>query len=138
MISLFGGWTRPRASCLAPWALAANLFVGGGGGSLGDGLFGFIINAAKTDAGSNLLQTPSLMTLDNEEATILVGQEVPITTGEALLDGNTNPFRTTQRQDIGVKLVVRPTPNSNFRRVDARVLDGDTPIVSLSTVVGRN
>jgi hypothetical protein len=33
---------------------------------------------------------------------------------------------------------VRPTPNSNFRRVDARVLDGDTPIVSLSTVVGRN
>ena len=37
-----------------------------------------------------------------------------------------------------VKLVVRPTPNSNFRRVDARVLDGDTPILSLSTVVGRN
>jgi general secretion pathway protein I len=37
-----------------------------------------------------------------------------------------------------VKLVVRPTPNSNFRRVDAGVLDGDTPILSLSTVVGRN
>ena len=92
--------------------LGANGFVGGGGGSIGDGLFGFIINAAKTDAGSNLLQTPSLMTLDNEEATILVGQEVPITTGEALLDGNTNPFRTTQRQDIGVKLVVRPQINA--------------------------
>jgi general secretion pathway protein D len=92
--------------------LGANGFVGGGGGSIGDGLFGFIINAAKTDAGSNLLQTPSLMTLDNEEATILVGQEVPIITGEALLDGNTNPFRTTQRQDIGVKLVVRPQINA--------------------------
>ena len=92
--------------------LGANGFVGGGGGSIGDGLFGFIINAAKTDAGSNLLQTPSLMTLDNEEATILVGQEVPITTGETLLDGNTNPFRTTQRQDIGVKLVVRPQINA--------------------------
>ncbi|MFT4911760.1 MAG: general secretion pathway protein D [Brevundimonas sp.] len=92
--------------------LGANGFVGGGGGSLGNGLFGFIINAAKTDAGSNLLQTPSLMTLDNEEATILVGQEVPITTGEALLDGNSNPFRTTQRQDIGVKLVVRPQINA--------------------------
>ena len=92
--------------------LGANGFVGGGGGRLGNGLFGFIINAAKTDSGSNLLQTPSLMTLDNEEATILVGQEVPITTGEALLDGNSNPFRTTQRQDIGVKLVVRPQINA--------------------------
>ncbi|WP_439478015.1 type II secretion system secretin GspD [Brevundimonas sp.] len=92
--------------------LGANGFIGGGGGRIGDGLFGFIINAAKTDAGSNLLQTPSLMTLDNEEATILVGQEVPITTGETLLDGNSNPFRTTQRQDIGVKLIVRPQINA--------------------------
>ena len=92
--------------------LGANGFVGGGGGRIGDGLFGFIINAAKTDQGSNLLQTPSLMTLDNEEATILVGQEVPITTGETLLDGNSNPFRTTQRQDIGVKLIVRPQINA--------------------------
>ena len=92
--------------------LGANGFIGGGGGRIGDALFGFIINAAKTDSGSNLLQTPSLMTLDNEEATILVGQEVPITTGETLLNGNDNPFRTTQRQDIGVKLVVRPQINA--------------------------
>ncbi|MBL0946545.1 MAG: type II secretion system secretin GspD [Brevundimonas sp.] len=92
--------------------LGANGFIGGGGGRVGDALFGFIINAARSDAGSNLLQTPSLMTLDNEEATILVGQEVPITTGETLLNGNTNPFRTTQRQDIGVKLVVRPQINA--------------------------
>ncbi len=92
--------------------LGANGFIGGGGGRIGDGLFGFIINAAKTDDGSNLLQTPSLMTLDNEEATILVGQEVPVTTGETLLDGNSNPFRTTQRQDIGVKLIVRPQINA--------------------------
>ena len=92
--------------------LGANGFIGGGGGRIGDGLFGFIINAAKSDEGSNLLQTPSLMTLDNEEATILVGQEVPITTGETLLDGNSNPFRTTERQDIGVKLIVRPQINA--------------------------
>ncbi|WP_348521471.1 type II secretion system secretin GspD [Brevundimonas sp. A19_0] len=92
--------------------LGANGFIGGGGGRIGDALFGFIINAAKTDSGSNLLQTPSLMTLDNEEATILVGQEVPITTGETLLNGNDNPFRTTQRQDIGVKLIVRPQINA--------------------------
>jgi len=92
--------------------VGANGFVGGGASQIGDGLFGFIINAAKSDEGSNLLQTPSLMTLDNEEATILVGQEVPITTGETLLDGNSNPFRTTQRQDIGVKLVVTPQINA--------------------------
>lgn len=93
--------------------VGANGFIGGGGGRIGsDGLFGFIINAAKSDEGSNLLQTPSLMTLDNEEATILVGQEVPITTGETLLDGNSNPFRTTQRQDIGVKLIVKPQINA--------------------------
>lgn len=109
--------------------LGANGFVGGGGGSLGDGLFGFIINAAKTDAGSNLLQTPSLMTLDNEEATILVGQEVPVTTGETLLDGNANPFRTTQRQDIGVKLVVRPQINAGgsitlFMRQEVSSING--------------
>lgn len=109
--------------------LDANGFVGGGGGSIGDGLFGFIINAAKSDDGSNLLQTPSLMTLDNEEATILVGQEVPITTGEALLDGNSNPFRTTQRQDIGVKLIVRPQINAGgsitlFMRQEVSSING--------------
>ena len=100
------------ASAAVNGLLGANGFIGGGGGRIGDALFGFIINAAKTDSGSNLLQTPSLMTLDNEEATILVGQEVPITTGETLLNGNDNPFRTTQRQDIGVKLIVRPQINA--------------------------
>ena len=92
--------------------VGANGFVGGGGFEVGDGLFGFIINAAKTDDGSNLLQTPSLMTLDNEEATFLVGQEVPITTGQTLLDGNSNPFTTTDRKDIGVRLTVRPQINA--------------------------
>lgn len=67
--------------------VGANGFIGGGGGRIGsDGLFGFIINAAKSDEGSNLLQTPSLMTLDNEEATILVGQEVPIDLVEAVAE----------------------------------------------------
>jgi general secretion pathway protein D len=92
--------------------LGANGFVGGGAGRIGDGLFGFIINAAKTDSGSNLLQTPSVITLDNVEANILVGQEVPVTTGDVLLDGQTNPFRTTERKEIGVRLTVRPQINA--------------------------
>ena len=50
----------------------------------GNAIFGTIINAVRSDNQSNILSTPSLMTLDNQEAHILVGQEIPITTGEAL------------------------------------------------------
>jgi general secretion pathway protein D len=48
------------------------------------------------------------MTLDNEEATFLVGQQIPITTGEALSDNFENQFRTVKREDVGVRLQVRP------------------------------
>jgi general secretion pathway protein D len=83
------------------------------GGTLsGDSLFGFIINAVREDNSSKLLSTPHIMTLDNREATFLVGQEVPITTGETLGDGNDNPFRTIQRQDVGIRLTVRPQINA--------------------------
>ena len=51
------------------------------------------------------------MTMDNEEASIIVGQEIPITTGETLSGSNSNPFRSVTRQEIGVKLVVRPQIN---------------------------
>src|SRR5690606_20042942 len=81
-------------------------------GSAGDTLFGLIINAVKTDNGSNLLSTPSIMTLDNEPARILVGQEVPITSGEVLGDSNSNPFRTIDRQDVGIQLEVTPQINA--------------------------
>ncbi|MCR5881097.1 hypothetical protein [Phenylobacterium sp. J367] len=66
----------------------------------------------KSDTHSNLLSTPSIMTLDNQAATILVGQEVPVTTGEVLADSNTNPFRTTARQNVGVQLEVTPQINA--------------------------
>lgn len=92
--------------------LRLNGFVGGGVGSAGDILLGAVVNAVRSDSASNILSTPSVMTLDNQEATFLVGQEVPVTTGEVLADNNANPFRTTQRQDIGVKLIVRPQINA--------------------------
>lgn len=97
---------------------AAQALLGLGGGLLGFGaerdnrLFGLIINAVKTDTGSSLLSTPSILTLDNEEARIMVGQEVPITTGEVLSGNNDNPFRTIDRQDVGIQLTVRPQINS--------------------------
>ncbi|HVI34466.1 type II secretion system secretin GspD [Phenylobacterium sp.] len=92
--------------------LGTNGLILGGGGQSGDVLFGFVINAVKTDGQSNLLSTPSIMTLDNQPATILVGQEVPVTTGEVLGDSNTNPFRTTARQNVGVQLEVTPQINA--------------------------
>ena len=92
--------------------LTLNGFVGGGGLQIGDVLLGAIVNAVKSDSGSNLLSTPSVMTLDNQPATFLAGQEIPVTTGEVLADNNSNPFRTTERQDIGVKLEVRPQINA--------------------------
>jgi general secretion pathway protein D len=97
---------------------AATSVLGASGGFAGfgtqigkDGLFATIINAIKTDTQSNLLSTPSVMTLDNQEAKILVGQEIPITTGEALGRNFDNTFRTVQRQNVGILLEVKPQIN---------------------------
>jgi general secretion pathway protein D len=93
--------------------LSSNGALGAVTGTLGgDTLFGFIINAVREDGSSKLLSTPSILTLDNREAFILVGQEVPITTGEVLGDANSNPFRTIQRQDVGIRLTVTPQINA--------------------------
>jgi general secretion pathway protein D len=91
---------------------ATGMTVGGGGQIGNDALFGVVINAVKSDNASNLLSTPSVMTLDNQPATLLVGQEVPITTGESLGANNENPFRTIARQNVGVQLEVTPQINA--------------------------
>jgi general secretion pathway protein D len=75
--------------------------------------FGAIINAVQSDTASNVLSTPSIMTLDNQEAKLLVGQEVPVTTGEALSSNFENQFRTVQRQNVGIQLDVKPQVNSS-------------------------
>ncbi|MBB1472425.1 type II secretion system secretin GspD [Luteimonas sp. MC1782] len=92
--------------------LGLNGALGGIAGGNDNATFGLIIDAVKSDTASNLLSTPSILTLDNEEARILVGQEVPTTTGEVLGDSNSNPFRTIQRQDVGIQLEVRPQINA--------------------------
>ena len=94
--------------------LNTNGGIGGFASDLGgDGLFAVIVNAIKRDGESNLLSTPSILTLNNREAEFLVGQNVPITTGEALSSNNDNPFRTIERQDVGIKLKVRPQINAD-------------------------
>jgi len=98
----------------ATQAAALNSLTGLGGGTIGIGgrsgdvLFGAILNAVETDNDSNVLSTPFVTTLDNRPATFLVGQEIPITTGEALGSANVNPFRTFERKEVGIQLDVLP------------------------------
>ena len=99
--------------------LALSSLLGARGGAIGFGvqdgddgaLFGLVLNALDQDTESNVLSKPQLMVLDNEEASLLVGQQIPITTGEALGANNANPFRQIERQDVGVQLFVRPQIN---------------------------
>ena len=107
---------------------AAGQLAGISGGLAGlairnsNAIFGAIINAVRSDNRSNILSTPSIMTLDNQEARILVGQEIPITTGEALSSNFDNAFRTVQRQNVGVTLEVRPQINAGGTiKLDLRV-----------------
>lgn len=91
---------------------SVNSATGGTAGAafgLGNNLYlGAIINAVSQDNQSNLLSTPSVVTLDNQEAKLLVGQEIPVTTGEALSGNFDNAFRTVQRQNVGIQLEVKP------------------------------
>lgn len=91
--------------------------TGGFGGlarQFGDGtIFGTILSAVRSDTDSNILSTPSVLTLDNQKASLLVGQEVPVTTGEALSNSSfDNKFRTVQREKVGIQLEVRPQINA--------------------------
>ena len=82
-----------------------------------------ILNALESQGNSNILSTPSLLTLDNEEAYITVGSEVPFVTGSytstGVGNGASNPFQTIERQSVGVTLKVTPQINDG----NAVVLD---------------
>lgn len=110
--------------------IAAGYLTGGAagvGGAIGDGatiglgdykegadgsrkLYGALIQALKKNTKSNLLSTPSIVTMDNEEAYIVVGQNVPFVTGSVATTGNStvNPYTTVERKDVGVTLKVIP------------------------------
>ncbi len=90
--------------------LSSSGIIAGAAGTDDDGstILGLILNALAEDRDSNVLSTPSVMTLDNEKASILVGQQIPVTTGEALGTDFQNQFRTVRREDVGVQLEVTP------------------------------
>jgi general secretion pathway protein D len=88
--------------------------------------FAAIIRALQGDAGTNIISTPSIVTTDNEEASINVGQEVPFLTGSFSqagtgTGGGVNPFQTIQREQVGVKLVITP-----------QISEGDSLILKIS------
>ena len=100
-------------------ASAAASAIGTGGTALvgissrNGSIYGALIKALASDADTNILSTPSLVTLDNEEAKIEVGQTVPQLTGSYASTGSTsssvNPFQTYNQEDIGLKLGITPT-----------------------------
>lgn len=110
-----GGISDSLSTTLAQTAITSllgiNGFAGGGFGEIGDNLFGAILTAVKEDSGSKILSTPSVVTLDNAEAELSVGQEIPITTGEAVGDDFQNAFRQVERKEVGVILKVTPQIN---------------------------
>ena len=97
--------------------------------------FGAIVNAIANNTDANLLSTPSILTLDNQEAKILVGREVPFRTGSFSTtgDGTSNPFTTVNRQDVGVELVVTPHV---FENNDVRMEVSQNITNVLNTTVG--
>lgn len=86
--------------------------VNGMAWGLAIGDFGALIQAVSSDTKSNVLATPSITTLDNQEASFIVGDEVPVLTGsQNSSNGNSNPFQTVERKEVGVKLKVVPQIN---------------------------
>ncbi|MCB1689799.1 MAG: type II secretion system secretin GspD [Halioglobus sp.] len=114
-------------------ALASTPGLSLGWGQVSDGLsMTVILNALKETKNANILSTPSLLTLDNQEAYITVGQNVPFVTGSFTNsgggDGAQNPFQTIQRENVGITLKVTPHINEG----DAVVLDISQEVSSLS------
>ena len=98
--------------------------------------FAAILNALEGDADTNIISTPSIVTTDNEEATLNVGQEVPFVTGSFTNTGGTsgsvNPFQTINREQIGVKLAITPQINEG----DSMVLNISQEISSIAQSAG--
>ncbi|MEM8654294.1 MAG: type II secretion system secretin GspD [Pseudomonadota bacterium] len=103
----------------------AALATAGGSATIGGNSFGLLLQALNQSTNANLLSTPSLMALDNQPASIIVGQNVPFRTGTFATDGNTvQPFTTIERRDVGLTMNVLP-----------RINDGDTVRLNISQEV---
>ena len=116
-------------------SLSNGLTLGGFKSTNGQFDFGMIIQALESQSNTNLLSTPSIMTMDNQEAEIIVGQNVPFITGSTSSSNNGNPFTTITREDIGVTLKIKPhIHEGNEVRLEVEV---SAESVSNTTVAGQ-
>lgn len=129
--NVFGG-TNPFTTTAINSLLGLEGVALGGGGRSGDTLFGAILTAVEQDTNSRVLSKPFNMTLDNGTSKLIVGQEIPITTGEVLSTDNTNPFRTVERENVGVKLEVTPRISAD----DTVRLDIFQEVSSVAALIG--
>ena len=123
------------ASGTAPTSLPAGLSFGVGGESSSGVRYGALLRALQTDTNTNILSTPNIVTLDNEEAELIVGQNLPFVTGSFTGTGSTNPanpFQTIERQDVGLTLKV--TPQINEGDTVKLVLEQETSSVIPGTI----
>ncbi|GHC85955.1 type II secretion system protein GspD [Pseudorhodoferax aquiterrae] len=96
---------------------------------------GTVATALESMAGTNILSTANLVTLDNEEAKIVVGQNVPFVTGSYTSTSNSNPFQTVERKDVGITLRIRPQigQNGNIRMA---IYQESSSVASTSSTLG--
>ena len=114
-LSALAAGTAATAGALAG---QPGLLLGFGSNRAGQSRYGLLLNALSSNSATNILSTPSLLTLDNKEATIVVGQSVPFLTGsysttQTPAGGGvvSSPFQTIERKDIGITLKVTPQIN---------------------------
>jgi general secretion pathway protein D len=116
------GLSTTATSTAAPSVLpAVGMNIGLGTIIAGKTVLGVFANFLQTTGEGNILSTPTLLTLDNEEAKIIIGQNVPFVTGQYTntaasaggASGNVNPFQTVERKDVGLTLKVKPQISEN-------------------------
>jgi len=115
------GLSTTATSTTAPSVIpAAGLNIGAATIIAGKTVLGIFANFLQTTGEGNILSTPNLLTLDNEEAKIIIGQNVPFVTGQytnsaasAGSTGTVNPFQTVERKDVGLTLKVKPQISEN-------------------------
>lgn len=135
-------------SAVAGAAVALPQGISAGVGRAGLGVsgaqWGVLLNALSSDASTNILSTPVILATDNEDAEIVVGQNVPFVTGQYTSTGTagtttvSNPFQTIDRKDIGITLKIKPQINegSSIRlEIDQEVSSLATTSVSTSDIV---
>lgn len=108
-----GSTTTTTPDSNRDYSAIASVLQGLNGAMLGfySGNWAAILQAVRTSTNSNVLATPHITTMDNQEAFFLVGQEVPVITGSTVSSTNTNPFQQVNRQEVGIKLKVTPQIN---------------------------